>query len=269
MRAEVTRVRVVGKTVTRRLVPHRYRPLLRRWYNELSWWVYAGDAVACNCCGGRFRRFRSWSDSKNMLQPMCPRCGSLGRHRVDWLFLSKRTDLLDRTIRLLHVAPEPALQRCFELLPNVSYLSADYDSALAMEQMDITDIEYPDESFDAIVCNHVLEHVEDDLGAMRELCRVLRPDGWALLQVPVDASRAVTFEDSGVTNPRERVRVFGQHDHVRIYGSDYADRLARAGFAVAVHDVVSTVPESDVHELGLDARETIYFCRRADRRPGS
>jgi hypothetical protein len=253
---------LLAKNILRRVIPHAYRPLVRRWYNELTWWAYAGDNVRCNCCDQTFRRFRSWRDDNGRPSPMCPRCGSLGRHRVDWLFLSERTDLRHRPIRLLHVAPEPALEQCLERLPNVVYLTADYDSALAMERMDITDIRYPDRCFDAIICNHVLEHVEDDRRAMRELRRVLRPGGWALLQVPVEPSRVVTFEDASVTDPRERARVFGQYDHVRVYGSDYVDRLKDAGFAVSVDNFVTTIAESRVCELGLDSNETIYFCRR-------
>ena len=239
-----------------------YRPLVRQRYNDLTWRAFTGDGVSCNCCCGQFRRFRLWSDDAGERFSMCPRCGSLGRHRVNWLFLSEHTNLRDRPTRLLHVAPEPSLRRCFERLPNVSYLSADYDSALAMEQMDITDIRYLDESFDAIVCNHVLHYVDDDGRAMRELRRVLRPGGWALLQVPVDPSRAVTLEDPRVTDPRERARVFGHRDHARVYGSDYSERLEEAGFVVTVDDFVATVPESRVRELGLDTGETIYFCRR-------
>lgn len=262
MESVLGRVRFVGKGVLRRVVPHPYRPLLRRRYNELTSWAYAGDAVGCNCCGGRFRRFRSWTDERGQLRRMCPRCGSLSRHRVDWLFLSERTDVRAKPIRLLHVAPEPSLERCFQRLPNVSYLSADYDSMLAMEQMDITNIRYPDESFDAIVCNHVLEHVNDDRRAMRELRRVLKPGGWALLQAPVDPTRAATFEDATVTAPRERARLFGQYDHVRVYGLDYPKRLKEAGFHVTVDHFIKTVPESRVRDLGIDVRETIYFCRK-------
>jgi SAM-dependent methyltransferase len=253
---------MVAKRAMRRIVPHRYRPLARNWFNELTWRAYRGDAVECNCCGGQFRRFRSWANDHGEMSPMCPRCGSLGRQRVDWLFLSERTDLTARPTRLLHFAPEPSLRQCIEGLPNVSYLSADLDSALAMERLDVTDIQYPEGSFDAIVCNHVLEHVEDDRRAMRELHRVLRGGGWALLQVPIDRSRAVTFEDPSITDARDRTHLFGQYDHVRRYGLDYTERLEEAGFDVTVDDFVTTIPEPRVRRLGLDTRETIYFCRR-------
>lgn len=182
--------------------------------------------------------------------------------RVDWLFLTRHTDLLQGSKRMLHVAPEACFRRQLEQLPNVSYLSADYDSALAMERMDIMDIKHADESFDAVLCNHVLEHVADDRRAMREMVRVLQRGGWALLQVPLDSSREETFEDSTITDPRDRQRVFGQYDHVRIYGRDYPGRLAEAGFEVTTDDFVKSLPVAMIKQFGLDANETIYLCRK-------
>jgi len=256
-------LRATAKDLARRVVPHSWRPQLRGWYNRLTWPLYAGNTVACNCCGGHFRSFRSWSDEQNVLWPMCPRCGSLGRQRVDWLFLTSRTDLLKDSKRVLHVAPEECFARSLERLPNISYLSADYDSALAMERMDITNINHPDGSFDVVLCNHVLVYVAADGQAMREIFRVLRSGGWALLQVPMDLSREKTFEDPSVTDPRERHRVFGQYDHVRIYGRDYPQRLEEAGFEVALDEFVKELPASMIGELGLDTNETIYLCRKS------
>jgi SAM-dependent methyltransferase len=254
--------RAAGKDLARRIVPHSWRPRLRGWYNQLTWPLYRGKNVTCNCCERHFRRFRSWSDERNVLWPMCPRCGSLGRQRVDWLFLTSRTDLLEGSKRVLHVAPEDCFARSLERLPNISYLSADYDSALAMERMDITDIDYPDESFDVVLCNHVLVYVAADRQAIREILRVLRGGGWALLQVPIDLSRETTFEDPRITDPRERHRVFGQYDHVRVYGRDYLQRLEDAGFEVFVDEFVKDLPASMIDELGLDTNETIYLCRK-------
>lgn len=135
-----------------------------------------------------------------------------------------------------------------------------------MERMDIMDIHYPDASFDAIVCNHVLEHVADDERALLELYRVLRPGGWALLQVPIDASKAETFEDPTVTDPRERERIFGQHDHVRIYGRDYVERLRAAGFSVRPDDFIDRVPQDFIEKYGLDKSEHVYLARKSGGR---
>jgi SAM-dependent methyltransferase len=246
------------KRVVRGLVPYGRRAQLRALSNELTWRLYAGNAVECNVCGGRFVRFRRWTSDIGRPALACPRCGSLGRHRVVWRYLQDEMGIGSKPLRLMHVAPEPGISAALQRLPGVDYLSVDHDSALAMQRVDITQIPYPDESFDAVICNHVLEHVGDDVVALSELYRVLRPDGWALLQTPVDDSREVTVEDPTVTLPLERERLFGQEDHRRLYGRDYPERLERAGFAVIVSDYARTLPEADCIRQRLDLRETVY-----------
>ena len=193
---------------------------------------------------------------------MCPSCGSLGRHRLDWLFLCERTNLLHEPIRLLHVAPEPGLSRRFQALETVDYVSADYDSTLASERMDIRNIDYRDESFDAIVCNHVLEHVDDDRTALSELARVLKRGGWALLQVPIDPSSDETYDDPTLTSARERERAFGQYDHVRVYAKDYPSRLSEAGFEVDVIGYAQEFTSEEISRMGLDRLEVIHLARK-------
>jgi SAM-dependent methyltransferase len=133
--------------------------------------------------------------------------------------------------------------------------------------MDITDIHYPDNSFDVIYCSHVLEHVTDDRKAMRELARVLKPGGWALIAVPFffapgkTVFRDRTFEDPKVTTPAEREGVYGQNDHVRAYGLDFPDRLRESGFDVTVVTFPSSFSEEMVRKHGL-SRENIYLCRK-------
>lgn len=253
-----------ARGLARALVPQRYRGKARQAYNRTTWWLYAGRRFACPCCDGRFRGFRVYETEAGRREAMCPRCGALGRHRVDWLFLRDHVGLprAERKIRLLHVAPEYALQRRLAEYPSVIYVSADLDSAMAMERMDVTDIGYDDDSFDAIVCNHVLEHVPDDRKALNELNRVLKPGGWAMLQVPLDHDRERTLEDPSVTGEAERTRLFGQHDHVRLYGRDYKERLEEAGFSVTVEPYAKKLPAPVVAGQRLDLDEEIYFCRK-------
>jgi SAM-dependent methyltransferase len=143
---------------------------------------YAGDDVACNICGMTARKFQQGPETGWEL--MCPYCYSRPRHRTAYRFFHERTDLFDgRPKRMLHVAPEAALAPKFRAIPGLDYLSGDLDPAAAMVQMDITDIHYPDNSFDVIYCSHVLEHVPEDRRAMRELARVLKPGGWAVSAV--------------------------------------------------------------------------------------
>jgi SAM-dependent methyltransferase len=188
-------------------------------------------------------------------------CGSLERHRLMYLYMTQKTDLFSgNRKRMLHVAPEAQLSRLFQETDCIDYLSADLSSATAMVKMDITDIQYADESFHAIYCSHVLEHVPDDIGAMRELYRVLKPGGWAILQVPI--SPGTTFEDPTVTSPEAREELFGQDDHVRRYGHDYVERLVAAGFSVLVDGFVRGLSDQEITRFGLMRTEDVYFCTK-------
>jgi SAM-dependent methyltransferase len=159
------------------------------------------------------------------------------------------------------VAPEPILEERFRCAPGVDYLSADLDPQRAMMAMDLMDIDLPDEAFDAIFCSHVLEHVEDDRRALRELWRVLAPGGWALLPVPPIRIEK-TVEDPSVVDPAERERRFGQWDHVRRYGRDYADRLRKAGFEVRVMGAAELVGAENVERFGVGNGDEVFFCRK-------
>jgi SAM-dependent methyltransferase len=120
---------------------------------------------------------------------------------------------------------------------------------------------FRDGAFDALLCHHVLEHVPDDRAAMRELRRVLRPGGWAILQSPIRSRLEATLEDPAVTDPRERERLFGQRDHLRQYGRDYADRLRAAGFEVRAERFFDELPPERRARHGLKD-ETIWLCLR-------
>jgi SAM-dependent methyltransferase len=222
--------------------------------------LYRGSAVHCPCCGGRYSRFLEVGLPAR--RAACPGCDSRERQRLLHLYLRNETNLFSDPLRVLHIAPEDCLQRPIVGLPNLDYVSADISSRAALIRMDVTDIRLPDDSFDVILCSHVLEHVGDDARAMRELRRILRPGGWAILQVPVDASRERTFEDSAVTDPAGRERLFGQWDHVRVYGRDYAQRLADAGFDVQVVPYARRLGPDAIRRCGLDAAESIHLCRK-------
>ena len=178
------------------------------------------------------------------------------------LYLQQHTNLFAADLRLLHFAPEPVLRRTFRLLPSLRYVTVDY-APTADARMDITRLAFPDHAFDCVLCVHVLEHIPDDRGAMRELHRVLKPGGWAILQVPLDVQRAETYEDPLITTPEDRRVHFGQEDHVRWYGRDYHRRLEHAGFQVTVDNYVRTLPAADIRRFGLSAGEDVYFCRKS------
>lgn len=185
-------------------------------------------------------------------QAICPHCGSRERHRLLWLFLTRETDLLERPARLLHVAPDQGIGGRLAAAGNIDYVSGDLEPGRALEVLDVTAIDHPDASFDVVLCNHVLEHVPDDRAALRELRRVTRPDGWALIQVPMLRER--TDEDPSVTDPQERLRRFMQADHVRVYGRDFLDRLREAGWAPETHVLRDRFSQREKRRMGLEHR---------------
>lgn len=195
--------------------------------------------------------------------PICPRCGAQARHRALWLYLHERTNLFDgEGLSVLHFAPEHALGRRLAATPGIRYVSADLDAPEAMEHFDITEIPHADGSWDVILCIHVLEHVDDDRKAMRELHRILKPDGWAIVLVPLDLERAETYEDASITDPAERERAFWQADHLRLYGRDLTDRLREAGFDVTVDRWVRGLDPGVIQRHGLFPLEDMYVCRK-------
>ena len=217
---------------------HLPRTLLQRlagWMMPLVGLFYRGNRYTCPLCGKRYRKMLPYGYVTQRENALCPHCLSLERHRLLWLYLERETELFESLPRLLHIAPEVCLMH--HLKPRYKssperYQTADLESPLADLHFDIQQIPLADESFDVVICNHLMEHVEDDLRAMRELHRILKRGGWGVLLSPVDLQRATTFEDDSITDPKERTRIFGQYDHRRLYGNDFADRLREAGFEV-------------------------------------
>jgi SAM-dependent methyltransferase len=192
----------------------------------------------------------------------CPYCRLEPRHRLLWLYLQQRTDFFDgRPKKMLHVAPEPYLEIVFRKIRNIDYTTADLMDPWVDVKMDVTDIQYPDGSFDVVYCSHVLEHVPDDRKAMREFRRILRPGGWAIILVPINAEK--TIEDPSITDPQERLRLFNQEDHVRKYGPDYTDRLIEAGFTVDVAQVADLAGAAEAERMAIASKTSgfIHYCR--------
>lgn len=221
--------------------------------------LYFGLRFKCPCCGGHFRKFLTFG-VKPRPNAQCPRYNSLERHRLIWLYLKNRTNFFSDNFKVLHFAPEYIFQKTFKSLPNLEYINVDLNSPLAMIKIDITNVPFKDNYFDVILCSHVLEHVMDDQLAMRELFRVLKPGGWAILQVPIDFKRDKTFEDPNIVSAEDRARIFGQKDHVRIYGRDYKDRLEKAGFTVKVDNYVRQLGTDVIKKYSLMKEQGIYFC---------
>ncbi|MGB3182745.1 MAG: methyltransferase domain-containing protein [Cyclobacteriaceae bacterium] len=223
---------------------------------------YSGNDVECPVCKSTFRKFLPYGrvPRPNVL---CPSCQSLERHRLIWLYLQQRTDFFTAPQKVLHVAPEDCFIHRFEQLPNLDYITADIESPLAKVKMDIHDIPFEADTFDTAFCNHVMEHVEDDIRAMSELCRVLKPGAWAIIQIPLfHPLKENTHQDPSITDPKEREKIFGQSDHVRMYGKDYADRLRQGGFEVTEDWFVKELPANQAERYRLPMKEPIFFCRK-------
>lgn len=230
-------------------------------YSNLRGLWYFGLNFVCPCCNGRFRKLLP-AGVKPGRAARCPRCDSLERHRLLWIYLRDKTTFFEEHLKVLDIAPMRFFQNKCKSLKNIDYISADISSPLAMLKIDITNIPLPDNHFDCVLCSHVLEHVLDDQKAMCELFRILKPGGWAILNSPVDLNRDKTFENPNVVLPEERESVFGQMDHVRIYGKDYKNRLEHVGFVVKVDDYAGLLADDVANKYGLMKNESIYLCTK-------
>ena len=246
------------------LTPPWLEPMLIRcWYSlrPLIRICFGGSQYFCPICESRLRLFLPHKWSRRHLRVVCPVCFSHPRHRQAWLFLKQETNFFDASPkRLLHFAPETIFIDKFRRIAGLDYLATDLESPHAMVRMDITALDCEAESFDAVYCSHVLEHVPDDQRAMSEIHRVLRPGGWALVQVPLSGD--VTQEDLSITDPRERLRLYGQRDHVRLYGLDIVDRLEIAGFAVQTVRGVDLASDEDCKRFGFSSSGALFFCKK-------
>lgn len=246
---------------------HLPRTFLQRvagWMLPLVGLFYRGNKVQCPLCGKRFRKFLSYGYVTARPNALCPHCLALERHRLLWLYLERETTLLQHLPTLLHIAPEVCLMRHLKpryAAKKAAYQTADLESPLADLHFDIQHIPLDDEQFDVVICNHLMEHVENDRLAMRELYRILRRGGWGVLLSPVELNRATTFEDDSITDPEERTRIFGQYDHRRIYGNDFADRLREAGFEVEDLDYATRLTAEERSKYALP-NDHIYVVRK-------
>ncbi|WP_258101738.1 class I SAM-dependent methyltransferase [Marinoscillum pacificum] len=241
-----------------RRVPRKYLQLVSHYGLRVAALFYKGNNVQCPVCDSTFRKFLPYG-RQSRENALCPSCLALERHRLIWLYLRDRTDFFTKERKMLHIAPELCFIDRFEKLDNLDYITGDIESPLAKVKMDIHEIPFEENTFDVIFCNHVLEHVDSDIKAMQEMRRVLKPGGWAILQVPFFYPlEDETFEDKSITSPTEREKVFGQDDHVRMYGKDYAKRLASAGFKVVEEKMVMELPKEEVKRYALPQDEIIY-----------
>lgn len=245
-----------------RNIPRKYIQLVAHKLLKVYSIFLQGNKVHCPICQQNFSKFLPYGRLQPRENALCPSCLSLERHRLMYLFLQKETPFFKSNPRLLHIAPEYCFIDRFEKLLGDNYITADIESPLAKVKMDLHDIPFEDNSFDAVFCNHVLEHVRDDVRCMQEIRRVLKPDGFALCQSPQRLDLETTYEDESITDPKEREKHFLQDDHVRIYGRDYGKQLEKSGFQVIPLNMIEKIGLENSQKMSLPLEEIIYLCRK-------
>lgn len=221
-----------------------------------------GDRYTDPIDGKSFSKFLPYGYENQRENVLSPSTLSLERHRLLWIYLKNYTDFFTAPHKVLHFAPEQAFYSRFRKLKNLDYTTTDLDSPLADVKADICYLPFDDNSFDFVLCNHVLEHIREDHKAMQEIYRILTPGGTAILQIPQDLSREKTFEDDTITDPKERAKIFGQYDHVRVYGKDFFDKLRNVGFEVQEVDLTSEMDKESVERYRLAPGEIIPVVRK-------
>jgi SAM-dependent methyltransferase len=250
-----------------RYIPRKYLQRISGPGLKIAGFFLRGSAVTCPVCSTSFRRFLPYGRIQPRQNALCPQCLSLERHRLLWLYLKEKTPFFNQSQAVLHVAPEACFIRRFEKIHGNGYVTADIESPLAKVKMDIHRIPFENDTFDVVLCNHVLEHVGDDIQAMREIARVLKPGGFAILQVPFFHPIAdKTISDPSVTSPKQREKMFGQDDHVRKYGRDYSIRIQRAGMRAVEEDFVNSLPEEQRRTFGLVKGEIIFRGEKVEEK---
>lgn len=255
-------MKIVSKTLN--ILPRPILIKLSYWVRPVIAFLLKGNTYIDPIDGKSYRKFLPYGYVKIRENVLAPGTLSLERHRLFWLYLKNETDFFNSESkkRLLHFAPEQAFYKRFKKLKHIDYTTTDLNSPLADVKADICNLPFQDNQFDYIFCNHVLEHIPDDSKAMKELYRVLAPGGIGIFQIPQDLSRESTFEDDSIKDPKERAKIFGQYDHVRVYGRDYFNKLRGIGFEVLEVDYTKSLSDNEIDKFRLAKGEIIPVCKK-------
>jgi len=262
----------------KKLVPYWLGMKLRGVWQKFLAMQYSGSEYHCPYCGNSFRKFLPGGSDFSILiekqmvgagyrdNMLCPRCFSVDRDRLIYLYLKEKTNIFTAPLKVLHIAPEGCLRALLMSLPNIQYKSGvkyfdgQYYYDRKVNLMDVSDMPFEDGSFDVVICNHVLEHIENDAKAVSEIYRVLLPGAWAILQVPISRILQTTFHDPNAITPKQREEVYGQFDHVRIYGQDYPDFLNKHGFMVKKFNPFQDGFHEDLKKYALNPEESLFVA---------
>lgn len=271
------------KQLIKQIIPPFVGRTLKRSWLSIRGIYYAGNNYECPLCGHSFSKMLPGGFDLPVIadkqivgggrrnNDVCPRCQSTDRDRLIYLYLKHESDFFTEKQFLMHIAPEPSLYKVFRKTTNIDYYPATkYEEGFYygkdVQKEDLLDLQIDDNSFDWIICNHVLEHIPKDTKAMSEIFRVLKPGGKALLQVPYSLILDKTFEDSTITEPKEREKFFGQFDHVRIYGKDYPERLKSVGFDVKIVKQEHNFSHiEDLTRFAVNPKEDLFLCLKPNK----
>ena len=255
------------KTLYKFLLNKLPRPLLIRLsyvFRAFAPMLYRGNKVECPVCERKFSKFLSYgSKVAHRENVLCPFDLTLERHRLMWLYLKNESNFFTTSkLEVLHIAPEQCFHGKFKAQKNLNYLTGDLESPIADLHFDLHHIPLEDNRFDVVFCNHVMEHVNDPIQCMKEMFRVMKPGGWAIMQVPQDMSREKTYEDASIVTPEDREKHFWQKDHVRLFGRDYPQWLEKAGFNVEFYDVTKKFDTETIERYRLIKDELLYIAKK-------
>lgn len=267
------------KSVIKKYIPYSIGKKLRGLWQIFQSFFYYGHRYTCPFCKSNFRKLLPGGADLPVINEkqivgagrrdncICPRCYSTDRDRLIYLYLVNFTKIFDEKNNMLHVAPSGSLKALLKSIPTLKYREGiKYHEGFYYSKdisiIDIRELDYGDNTYDVIFCNHVLEHIPEDMKAMKELYRVLKPNGWAILQVPISKLLKKTYEDLSITSEKEREKHFGQFDHVRIYGADYTERLKAAGFEVEDISPSRDWKIDKLEKYAINKDETLYIVHK-------
>ena len=249
-------------SIATRIIPRHYLQHVSHFFLRIFSLFLRGNKFEDPINGKTYRKLLPYGRLKPRENAIAPDSLSLERHRLMWLFLKNKTNFFTDNLKFLHIAPEYCFIKIFKGMKNLDYLTADLISPWADVKMDVHNIPFEENTFDVVICNHVLEHVDDADKVMKEFYRVMKPGGWGIFQVPIDYNNSVTIEDRSVTDPRERERLYWQSDHLRLFGRDYGDKLTAAGFKVTESNFINEIDPKLVERYALDKNEIVYYCQK-------
>lgn len=253
------------KKIYKKYIPEKRRLKNRLLYLKVTSIFYRGDRFECNVCKKKFRKLRPLGKLKLRINAECPYCGAQERSRVLFFYLQNETTIFEKKSSLLHFAPEWGLHKIFKKTKNLQYINVDLNSNFADMQMDITDLKFPKNTFDFIICSHVLGHVPDENKAIKEMKRVLKPHGTAFILTIVDWNNPVTYESESIKTPEERLKHYSEPDLLRLHGADFSKRLEKGGFNVEIINYIEKLgkEKQEYYRLGDGNRETIFKCTKS------